>query len=166
MKSRLRKNIKSAIEMREYVIPTTPLYNPLGTGESDSEFKDTDSKSYQQMFNFKRKSVPVNTIIGKDLVVHGNIENIVNTDLILIEGIINGNIKINSALKIAKGGVVNGNIKACTVIIYGIVEGNIIAEDIIHIGGTGKVNGNITASSFVIEDGQLNGKVTTIRDTE
>jgi len=50
MKSRLKKNVAAA-EMREHVIPTTPLYNPLGTGEDDSEFKDTDHKSYEQMFN-------------------------------------------------------------------------------------------------------------------
>lgn len=42
---------KKAAEMREHVIPTAPLYNPLGAGESDSEFKDTDCKSYEQWFN-------------------------------------------------------------------------------------------------------------------
>lgn len=42
---------RKATDTREYIIPTAPLYNPLGTGEDDSEFKNTDSKSYQQWFN-------------------------------------------------------------------------------------------------------------------
>jgi hypothetical protein len=42
---------KSNIETREYVFLTSPLYNPLGKGEDDSEFKDSDSKSYEQWFN-------------------------------------------------------------------------------------------------------------------
>jgi len=47
--TRLRKN--AAAEIQEHILLTSPLYNPLGKGEDDSEFKDSDAKSYEQWFN-------------------------------------------------------------------------------------------------------------------
>ena len=46
---------ESNVPLREFVIPTTPIYNPLGKGEDTSEFKETDNKSYQKMLNLKHK---------------------------------------------------------------------------------------------------------------
>ncbi|MFW6007691.1 MAG: hypothetical protein ACOCP8_00385 [archaeon] len=48
MKRLIRKN---NAEVREFIIPTTPTYNPMGEGDPNSEFKKTDDKSYQKMFN-------------------------------------------------------------------------------------------------------------------
>lgn len=48
MKRLIRKN---NVKMRKFVIPTTPLYNPMGKGDYNSEFKEIDKKSYQQWFN-------------------------------------------------------------------------------------------------------------------
>lgn len=49
---RLKKN---SIEIQDHVIPTTPIYNPLGKGEDNSEFKETDDKSYEKMMNEQHK---------------------------------------------------------------------------------------------------------------
>lgn len=50
---------KSIVEIREYVIPTTPVYNPLGEGNTNPDpndpFLETDKKSYQNMINKKHK---------------------------------------------------------------------------------------------------------------
>jgi hypothetical protein len=42
-------------EMRNLVFPIAPLYNPMGDGNSDSEFKETDDKSYSKQFNENTK---------------------------------------------------------------------------------------------------------------
>lgn len=42
---------KENMETREYLIPITPIYNPMGKGENESEFSKTDNKSYQKMLN-------------------------------------------------------------------------------------------------------------------
>ena len=52
---RLIKN--NAVEIRNHIIPTTPVYNPLGKGNlNQDEFSTTDNKSYTKMMNEKHKS--------------------------------------------------------------------------------------------------------------
>ena len=49
-------SVKSRYEdVRQHVIPTTPIYNPLGNGDKNSEFNETDNKSYEKMMNEKHK---------------------------------------------------------------------------------------------------------------
>lgn len=54
MKRLINKN--NSIETREYIIPTTPIYNPLGEGNlNEDEFLATDNKSYTKMINKEHK---------------------------------------------------------------------------------------------------------------
>lgn len=55
---------KVAAEIQEHILLTSPLYNPLGKGEDDSEFKDSDKKSYEQWFN--RNTLKQNEERNKD----------------------------------------------------------------------------------------------------
>ena len=48
MKRLIKKN---TIQTREFIIPTTPIYNPLGKGDPNGEFKNIDDKSYQKIMN-------------------------------------------------------------------------------------------------------------------
>lgn len=52
MKRLIKKNYSDQdLDGRSHILPTSPLYNPLGKGEENSEFAETDNKSYTKMFN-------------------------------------------------------------------------------------------------------------------
>lgn len=53
----MKRLIKKSIETRQYIIPTSPIYNPLGEGNLDPNdpFANTDKKSYQNMINNEHK---------------------------------------------------------------------------------------------------------------
>lgn len=55
----MKRLIKNNLYTQEFIIPTTPIYNPLGNGNlnetSDDPFINSDKKSYQNMINKKHE---------------------------------------------------------------------------------------------------------------
>ena len=52
----MKRLINNSMNVRDHIIPTTPIYNPLGSGNRDvDEFTETDNKSYTKMINEKHK---------------------------------------------------------------------------------------------------------------
>ena len=74
---------------------------------------------------------------------------------IKVEGTVVGEIDLVNSIYIAKGGVVEADIKALNVFIAGEFKGNIEARELIQISPGGKVKGEIKAPYLSIEKGAV-----------
>ena len=90
--------------------------------------------------------------LGKHLFVKGNITG--NDDL-HIDGKVEGTIDIKSDVTIKSSAIVDGDIKAKSILSSGIVTGNITAESKLNLEKTAKVNGNITTPSVSMSEGSV-----------
>lgn len=79
---------------------------------------------------------------------------------LLIEGEVEGEIRIESTVMIGTDGVVQGPISAPVVRIGGRVEGNVQASDRVEVAPSGSLEGDIAAPRVVIAEGAFfKGKV-------
>ena len=99
--------------------------------------------------------------ISRCMVVNGDI---ISCEAIVVDGRVNGDIISNKTIKLNKGCVVFGKIKAKDVIVDGILEGPIEAENI-EIGKSAKTQGYMIANTITIageSDGDILAKSTLI----
>jgi cytoskeletal protein CcmA (bactofilin family) len=100
----------------------------------------------------------VETIIGPSVKVKGNFHGQGN---IVIEGILEGNLKTGNNLYVGDKAKVTANIEAKEATISGEVNGNVKVRGYLDITSTAKILGDIEASSLSIARGAiLNGKCT------
>lgn len=92
------------------------------------------------------------SVIGKTLFIKGEI---ISDEEVLIEGKIEGKIKINHRVIIGENGIVNADIDAKEVIIKGIVTGNVTCSDKIEIVPNGKLIGNINSNKVALAEGAI-----------
>jgi len=98
----------------------------------------------------------VETIIGPSVKVKGNFHGQGN---IVVEGILEGNLKTGSSLYVGDKAKVTANIEAKEATIGGEVVGNIKVKGYLEIGATAKITGDIEASALSVARGAvLNGK--------
>lgn len=96
------------------------------------------------------------TFIANDVTVSGDL---CGTGDVMIEGTVNGKIKLNGTVTVAEAGFVKGPIIAVSVYVAGSVEGNIATKDCLRLEMTGSVTGDVVVGSFIIEDGaNFNGR--------
>lgn len=96
------------------------------------------------------------TFVSQDLEVTGDFK---GTGSVLIEGILHGNITVNSIV-IGENAVVNGSLNAKSIIINGKLNGNIICDSL-EIMKKGYVSNNITVKKVLISgrsDGEINAE--------
>lgn len=98
----------------------------------------------------KKKNNGIETIIGKDTIVTGNIN---LTGNILVYGKINGDISTNGTITLATTAQIHGQLTGEDLNIGGTVEGNVQALDKFILGEKATLNGDIKAAKIVIEDG-------------
>lgn len=72
---------------------------------------------------------------------------------VLIEGYLEGDIKIGGLLWVLKGGMIQGTVKANGVIIEGKINGNIEWTDKVEIRTGGRMNGNIKCGKIALAEG-------------
>jgi len=72
---------------------------------------------------------------------------------LLIEGEIEGEVRVDSAVMIGTDGVVTGPISAPTVRVGGRVVGNVHATDRVEVAPSGSLEGDISAPRVVIAEG-------------
>jgi cytoskeletal protein CcmA (bactofilin family) len=72
---------------------------------------------------------------------------------VLVEGRIEGSVKVSKAFRVAAEGVVTAEVAARTIWIAGRVVGNVTAEERVEILPTGILEGNIRAPRIVIGEG-------------
>ena len=112
-------------------------------------------KQQSEKQNFKE----VETIIGPSVKVKGNFNSQGN---IIIEGIVEGNLKTSGNVLIGNKSVITANINAKEAKVGGQINGNIKIKGYLEITASAKIFGDIECSSLSIEQGAiLNGKCTT-----
>jgi len=89
------------------------------------------------------------SLIGKTLLIKGEV---FSDDEILIEGKIQGKIKVKNRVIIGTNGNVEADIEAREVVIRGKVTGNVKGGQRVEIVPAGVLNGNINSPRVVIAD--------------
>ena len=98
----------------------------------------------------KSKFKNVHTMIGPDAKVNGPI---MLEQGIIIYGQVNGNVSTRGSIRIARDGIVNGNIKCSNIVLGGIVIGDIQSKGSVTLKSTSKLKGDISYRKLHIEDG-------------
>jgi cytoskeletal protein CcmA (bactofilin family) len=78
---------------------------------------------------------------------------ITGTEPVLVEGLVEGTIRITGPLRVGPGGTVKATVSAQTVVIAGEVVGDCHATERIEIEAAGKLTGDIRAPRVVIVEG-------------
>jgi len=104
------------------------------------------------------------TIIGPSIKVSGNF---FGSGDIIVEGILEGEIKTSNSLYAGEKSKIKANITAKQAKISGEVDGNLIVENYLEITSTAKIFGDIQANSISIENGAIfNGKCNMSKETK
>ncbi len=91
-------------------------------------------------------------VIGAKTVVKGEIT---GDEDVVVEGVVEGQIRIEKELRVAPGGRVRADVEALSVIVSGEVVGDCGALQRVEIQATGQVTGNLRAPRIVIAEGAV-----------
>jgi cytoskeletal protein CcmA (bactofilin family) len=114
---------------------------------------------------FKRRDKdgigPIDTLIGKNANVQGNIEFFGGLH---IDGRVIGNVTAASgadaSLSVSEGGVIEGSVTATNVLLNGRVNGDIVASDRVMLGAKARVRGDVHYGVIEMEHGaEISGKL-------
>jgi cytoskeletal protein CcmA (bactofilin family) len=89
-------------------------------------------------------------VIGTKTVIKGEIT---GDEDIVVEGTIEGQIRIGRDLRVGPGGVVKANVHAQSIVVSGELQGDCQASQRVELQATGKLTGNIRAPRVVIAEG-------------
>lgn len=98
------------------------------------------------------KSTSSTCVIGAKTVVKGEIT---GDEDVIVEGQIEGEIRISRDLRVGVGGLVKATVDAQSVIVSGEVVGDCSAAQRVEIQASGRLTGNIRAPRIVIAEGAL-----------
>ena len=91
-------------------------------------------------------------VIGAKTVIKGEIT---GEEDVLIEGRVEGQIRISRDVRVGPSGVVKSTIEAASVVVSGEVIGDCSATSRVEIQASGKLTGNIRAPKIVISEGAM-----------
>lgn len=91
-------------------------------------------------------------VVGVNTVVKGEI---LGDEDVLVEGSVEGEIRITRDLQVGPGGKVKASVSARSVIVSGEVVGDCEAGSRVEIQATGRLTGNIRAPKIVIAEGAM-----------
>ena len=91
-------------------------------------------------------------VIGAKTAVKGEIT---GDEDVLVEGTVEGQVRISRDLRVAASGSVRANVEANSVIVSGEVLGDCTAAVRVDIQATGRLTGNIRAPKIVIAEGAV-----------
>lgn len=97
----------------------------------------------------EQTNVRINSIIGSDMVVEGNIR---AKETVRVEGSVVGNVETEGALIISATGKVKGNIKGSNIVVGGVLEGDLTSSGKTELISTGKVIGNMNTKSLIVDE--------------
>ncbi len=78
---------------------------------------------------------------------------ITGAETVVVEGLVEGTVRITGPLRVAPGGTVKANVSAQSVVIAGELVGDCHATERVEIEAAGRLNGNIRAPRVVIVEG-------------
>jgi len=96
------------------------------------------------------KSGELSTILGKGSVFEGNLT-VEHT--LRVDGTFTGDITTSDTLIIGKEGVVNGNIKAKTLVVGGKLDGSAVVKEKLILENKAEFHGEMKTSKLVIDEG-------------
>ena len=113
------------------------------------------------MFKQKRKDGAINTLVGADTRVHGDVE---FTGGCLVDGYVKGNVKSvkddNATLNISERGCIEGSVMVPNLLLNGTVKGDVKASKRVELGSNARVVGNVQYSLIEMAIGaEINGKL-------
>jgi cytoskeletal protein CcmA (bactofilin family) len=91
-------------------------------------------------------------VIGSKTTLSGTVS---GDEDVLIEGVVEGEVKISSSLTIGKGGRVNASVEARSVVVSGELNGNCSVSERVEIQASGRMTGDIRAPKIVIAEGAV-----------
>ena len=91
-------------------------------------------------------------VIGAKTTVKGEIS---GDEDVLVEGAVEGQVRIAKELRVGPGGVVRATVEAQSVLVSGEIVGDVTAAARVEIQATGRLTGNIKAPRIVIAEGAL-----------
>src|SRR5262245_14008134 len=89
-------------------------------------------------------------VIGSKVQLKGELH---GAEAVLVEGTVEGSIRLTAELRIAPGGTVRADVSANTVVVAGEVIGDCQATERVVLESTGRLTGNIRAPRIVIAEG-------------
>ena len=109
----------------------------------------------------KRKHTPINTLVGTDTCVHGDVE---FKGGFLVDGRVIGNVRAvgdeQAMLSVSERGSVEGTVVAPQVLLNGTVTGDVFATERIELGPKSRVVGNVQYKLIEMAIGaEVNGKL-------
>jgi len=91
-------------------------------------------------------------VIGPKIKIIGELS---GDEDVLVEGQIEGEIRITRDLRVGTGGVVKAKVAAQSIIVSGEIVGDCEASGRVELQSTGKLTGNIRAPKIVIAEGAM-----------
>ena len=91
-------------------------------------------------------------VIGAKTTIKGEIT---GDEDVLVEGNVEGQIRVTRDLRVAPGGVVKATVEAQSLIVSGEIVGDCQATARVEIQATGRLTGNIRAPKIVIAEGAM-----------
>jgi cytoskeletal protein CcmA (bactofilin family) len=91
-------------------------------------------------------------VIGTKIKIVGELS---GDEDVLVEGQIDGEIRITRDLRVGAGGVVKAKVSAQSIIVSGEIVGDCEATGRVELQSTGKLTGNIRAPKIVIAEGAM-----------
>jgi cytoskeletal protein CcmA (bactofilin family) len=94
----------------------------------------------------------IRTSLGADTVVNGRLSFTAPTR---IEGTLRGEVRASDMLVVGETAIVEGVVRALTLVILGEVRGEVWGAERVEIGRSGRVTGKVEAQSLVLREGGL-----------
>jgi cytoskeletal protein CcmA (bactofilin family) len=91
-------------------------------------------------------------VIGSKTTVKGEIS---GDEDVLVEGVVEGQIRINKDLRVGPGGTLKATVDAQSVVVSGELIGDCHAANRVEIQASGRLTGNIRAPRVVIAEGAV-----------
>ncbi len=91
-------------------------------------------------------------VIGAKTTVKGDI---LGDEDVVVEGAVEGQIRINRDLRIGQSGTVKATVEAQSVVVAGELIGDCAAANRVEIQASGRLTGNIRAPKIVIAEGAM-----------
>ena len=113
------------------------------------------------MFGGKRKQAAINTLVGGDTRVNGDVE---FTGGFLVDGCVVGNVRArdddHAMLSVSERGSIEGSVVAPHILLNGTVRGDVFATERVELGPKSRVIGNVQYKLIEMAIGaEVNGKL-------
>ncbi len=116
----------------------------------------------------KRRPTKVNSLIGKDSTILGNIE---FTGGLHVDGVIKGNVNAvgdeKATLTLSDRGAIEGEVRVSHIILNGVVNGDVYAREDVELSSQARVEGNVFYGLIEMAMGaEVNGQLVRIAEEE